>query len=199
MKGLVFVLLENRIRADHGDQAWDEILEETGLEGVYTTVGDYPYQEFVALLEAAEPYIGERGREAQRWFGRRALHQLAEEFFELFEPHDSTRAFALTINDVIHPEVRKLYPGAEVPTFDIDEAPAEGDLLLRYNSGRGLCSFAEGLLEGTADLYGETITVEQPACVHEGDPHCDLVLTVEGTTEARRLADLTEDPGAEPP
>lgn len=182
MKGIIFTLLEERIITEHGEDAWDEILQEAGVEGVYTTLGTYPHEEFVALLEAAEPWTGENGREAQQWFGRHALHQLADKYPHLFEPHDSTRSFALTINDVIHPEVRKLYPGAKVPTFDVDEDPDDGDLLLRYRSERGLCSFAEGLLLGTADRYDERVDVHQPDCVHEGDPHCDLMLDVEPMT-----------------
>lgn len=188
MKGIVFTLLEDRILADYGEDAWDEILDEAGVDGIYTTLGNYPHEELVALLDAAEPYAGYSGRDAQRWFGRHALVQLADKYPELFEPHTSTRGFALTINDVIHPEVRKLYPGAEVPTFEVEEHPDEGDLLLRYTSTRGLCSFAEGLLQGTGDLYGEEIDVEQPSCVHEGDDHCDLVLQVEGTPSAEAAA-----------
>lgn len=126
MKGIIFTLLENRIHEDHGDEVWDEILTEADLDGVYTTLGTYPYEELLALLEAAAEYTGYRGRQAQQWFGRQALHQLAGKYPELFDPHDSSRSFALTINDVIHPEVRKLYPGAHVPTFALDEHPDGG-------------------------------------------------------------------------
>lgn len=62
----------------------------------------------------------------------------------------------------------------------VDEQPRQGDLRLRYDSERGLCSFAEGILEGVGNLYGEKVTNQQPRCVHEGHPYCDLVVTVEG-------------------
>ena len=48
---------------------------------------------------------------------------------QFFEPHDCTRSFVLTLNDIIHPEVRKLYPGADVPEFDFgirDEPSGDG-------------------------------------------------------------------------
>lgn len=141
---------------------------------------DYPHGQLLALLEAAEPHIGHTGREAQRWFGRRALLQLTDEFYPLFRHHDSTAEFAAAINEEIHPAVEKRYPGAELPVLLVDEQPREGDLRLRYDSERGLCSFAEGILEGVGNLYGEKVAVEQPCCVHEGHPYCDLVLTVEG-------------------
>ena len=55
---------------------------------------------------------------------------------QLFEPHDSTRSFLLTLNDIIHPEVRKLYPGADVPEFDFDFRA--GMLVMGYRSTRKL-------------------------------------------------------------
>lgn len=176
MKGIIFILLEERIVEDHGHDAWDEILERAGVEGVYTTLGNYPYEAFLDLLQAAEPYTGTSGRDAQRWFGRHALHTFTQEHPHLFEPHDSTISFTKDLNEVIHPEVRKLYPEAPVPTFEVDEDPDEGDLLISYKSSRGLCSFAEGLIDGTADLYQEAVHIEQPACVHEGDDHCEILI-----------------------
>ena len=98
------------------------------------------------------------------WFGRNALPLFAERYPQLFEPHDSTRSFVLTLNDIIHPEVRKLYPGADVPEFDFDVR--DELLVMGYRSPRKLCSFAEGLLLGAADHYGERLTIEQPA-LHE--------------------------------
>lgn len=180
MKGLVFTLLQDRIVRDHGQDAWQDVLASADVPGEYEEMEDYPHTELLDLLGAAEPYTGRSGREAQRWFGRRALIQLAGDFYRFFRDHTSTVDLARAINDEIHPAVRQRYPGAEVPLFRIDDDPTHGDLRLRYDSGRGLCSFAEGLIEGTGNLYGEKVTIEQPRCVHEGYPYCDLVLTIEG-------------------
>ncbi|MFN2628903.1 MAG: V4R domain-containing protein [Gaiellaceae bacterium] len=43
-----------------------------------------------------------------------------------------------------------------------------------YYSPRKLCAFAEGLLLGAGDHYGETVAIEQPKCMHRGDPRCHL-------------------------
>ena len=43
-----------------------------------------------------------------------------------------------------------------------------------YRSPRKLCSFAEGLLLGAADHYGEKLTIEQPLCMKRGDDRCVL-------------------------
>lgn len=193
VKGLVFVLLENQIVADHGDEAWERVQRRAGLEHVtYGPRDDHPHEDLLALLEAAEPLVGHTGRDLQRWFGRRALIQLASEFYRFFRAHDTTVSFAAALNEEVHPAVRKRYPGAEVPVFQIDDDPREGDLRLRYDSDRGLCSFAEGLIEGTGQLYGEKVTIEQPCCVHEGHPYCDLVLTIEGAAGEDPFLDLDD-------
>ena len=112
-----------------------------------------------------------------RWFGRNALPLLAKSYPKFFEPHDSTRPFVLTLNDIIHPEVRKLYPGADVPVFDFDTSSDEV-LVMDYVSRRQLCSFAEGLIEGAADHYGETVSIEQSQCMGRGDSKCVLEITL---------------------
>ena len=63
----------------------------------------------------------------------------AERYPQLFEPHDCTRSFVLTLNDIIHPEVRKLYPGADVPEFDFGIRD-DDRLVMGYRSPRKLCS-----------------------------------------------------------
>ena len=46
-----------------------------------------------------------------------------------------------------------------------------------YRSPRKMCSFAEGLLLGAADHFGERLTIAQPACMKRGDDHCVLEIT----------------------
>lgn len=86
---------------------------------------------------------------------------------------------ALALNDVIHPQVRRLYPGADVPVFDYDTS-ANGMLVMDYRSPRMMCSFAEGLLEGSADHYAESIRIDRPACMKRGDEKCTLEITLAG-------------------
>ena len=90
-----------------------------------------------------------------------------------FEPHKSTRPFLLALNDVIHSEVRKLYPGADVPVFTYDTSSADV-LLMHYRSSRKMCALAEGFIEATAAHYDEELS-PRPAGMHErGDDKCVL-------------------------
>lgn len=172
MKGVVFNLLEQLVARDFGEDTWDSLLEASRLDGVYTSLGNYPDEDLVKLVSAAANALSMPPDDVVIWFGRNALPLFATRYPQLFEPHNSTRSFVLTLNDIIHPEVRKLYPGADVPEFDFDLR--DGVLVMGYRSARKLCSFAEGLLFGTADHYGERLTVEQPTCMKRGDDKCVL-------------------------
>jgi hypothetical protein len=172
MKGVVFNLLEQLVARDFGEDTWDALLDASGLDGVYTSLGSYPDEDLSKLVSAATDALAMPADEVVSWLGRNALPLFAGYYPQLFEPHDSTRSFVLTLNDIIHPEVRKLYPGADVPEFDFDLR--EGVLVMGYRSPRKLCSFAEGLLLGAADHYGERLTIEQPVCMKRGDDQCVL-------------------------
>lgn len=171
MKGIVFNLLEDIVRREYGEETWDLLLERSGLDGSYTSLGSYPDEDMNKLVTAAAAALDLPADDVLRWFGRNALPILAQKFPQFFSPHRSTRSFLLALNEVIHPEVHKLYPGAEVPVFDCDSA-SEDLLLMGYSSPRRLCAFGEGLIEGAAAHFGERVVLDQPKCARRGDEKC---------------------------
>jgi heme-NO-binding protein len=172
LKGVVFNLMEQLVVRDFGEETWDALLEAGRLDGVYTSLGSYPDEDFRLLVSAASDALAMPVDDVVVWLGRQLLPLFAGRYPRLFEPHDSTRSFVLTLNDIIHPEVRKLYPGADVPEFDFDAG--EDFVVMGYRSPRKLCSLAEGLLLGAADHYHEQLTIEQPFCMKRGDGRCVL-------------------------
>ena len=93
-----------------------------------------------------------------------------------FSSQPSTRPFVLSVNSIIHPEVRKVYPGADVPTFDFHDE-VDGSLAMGYRSPRRLCALAQGFIEGAATHYGETVIFEHRECMHKGDKRCLCVIS----------------------
>ena len=178
MKGIVFSLLEDAVTRTHGEDVWDDLLDRAALDGAYTSLGSYPDSDLFALVAAASAVTGDDPQAVIRWFGRAAMPTLAEAYPGFFEPHTDVRSFLQTLNDIIHPEVRKLYPGADVPTFGFSYAP-DGTISMRYGSGRRMCSFAEGLIEGAAAHYGQIVHLDQPTCMLRGDDWCTIEVRVE--------------------
>ena len=178
MKGIVFNLLEGAVTRAYGENTWDDLLEAAGLAGSYTSLGNYPDSDLTGLVQAASAATGIPQQATIRWFGREALPALASAYPGFFDPHQDVILFLYTLNEIIHPEVRKLYPGADVPTFGFATAE-DGTVTMRYGSPRQLCAFAEGLIEGAAAHFGQTVAIEQPDCMLRGDELCTIEIRVD--------------------
>lgn len=176
MKGIVFNILEEVVTEEHGEETWDKLLSAAGAKGTYTSLGSYPDEELLKIVGAASKALNTPPADVLRWFGRKAMPHFIGRYPHFFRRHKSTRPFLLTLNSIIHPEVRKLYPGAHVPVFGFDDSRKDR-LLLTYASEKKLCTFAEGLIHGAADHFGETVTIEQTECMLRGDPRCILACT----------------------
>jgi len=178
MKGIIFNLLEQVVSEEYDEKTWEALLDGAKLDGAYTAVGSYPDEDLLALVGAASTALGTPADDVVRWFGRKAMPLMVQRYPQFFEGHESTRPFLLSLNDIIHPEVRKLFPGAYAPSFIFDES-VPGKLSLSYVSQRNLCPFAEGLIDGAADHFGETVTIEHSECQRRGGANCVLVCTFE--------------------
>lgn len=182
MKGIIFNLLEEVVTTHIDEMTWDGILDEAAASGVYTTLGNYPDAELVKLLGALSLRTGKSCEEALQWFGRLSMPFLARRYPEFFTAHAGMRSFLLSLNDVIHAEVKKLYPGADVPVFEFESPAGAGEhdtLIIHYQSKRRLCALAEGFIAGTSDHYREQVKVTQPTCMLKGAGECVLVCEFE--------------------
>ncbi len=175
MKGIIFNLVEETVVADHGEDAWESLLESAGVEGAYTALGQYPDEELSLLITAGAAALGVSAGDLTRRLGRSALLGLARRYPRFFEGHQTTRPFLMTLNDVIHPEVRKLHVDADPPDFVFrDEDPST--LVMEYRSHRQLCALAEGMIVGAGVHFGEVVTVEHDGCMLDGAAHCTLLV-----------------------
>ncbi|HLI48079.1 MAG TPA: heme NO-binding domain-containing protein [Chthonomonas sp.] len=181
MKGIVFNLLESVVCSQFGEDTWDDILEESQVHGVYTTLGNYPDDELFQIVCAASKILHISPHEVIRFFGQKSIPLMAAAHPEFFSAHNNTRSFILALNTIIHPEVRKLYPGAQVPVFEFDTS-SSNKLIITYSSPRKLCAFAQGLIEGTAEYFGETIDLQHLVCMHRGDSNCVLQVVFNTTS-----------------
>ena len=176
MKGIIFQLLEDVVVDAYGEATWDELLDAAGLDGAYTSLGSYDDAELTALVAAAAEKLSLPDGEVLRWFGQRAIPGMARRGPEFFTAHQTTVAFLLSLNDVIHPEVRKLYSGAFCPHF-VFTSPPDGSLTIGYRSPRQLCDLAHGFIFGAGDYYGESLVVQHRACMHDGADSCLIAVT----------------------
>lgn len=172
MKGILFQLFEEFARDRLGPDAWYSCLRDaTGSEETsWTAPGTYPSADFAALVEAFAERTDLPPPRTLRAFGAFAFPRLAERYAPFLEEHRSARSLLLGLGTSIHESIRRVYPDAEPPSFDVEETP-EG-LRLTYRSARKWCAFVEGMLDGVASWYGEAMEHRQIECAHRGRESC---------------------------
>ena len=171
MKGIVFNLLEEVVTRDFGADAWDGILEISQGAGAYTSLGNYSDAEMLSLVSAAAAQLQITAPEVLRWFGENAMPLLKERYGVLFANHGSSRSFVLSVNSIIHPEVRKLYSGANCPFFHFREG-GDGSVMMEYGSSRKMCDLAHGFVRGAAKIFGEDVMIPHHTCMNHGANKC---------------------------
>lgn len=176
VKGLLFDVAREVVAEVLGEDEWDRAVEAAGVEGAYTSLGNYPDAEMVSLVDLIASTAGLTRDETLRTVGIHGYPHLARRHPELVAGVDDLGALLHSLNSVIHPEVLKLYPDSTVPSFDVVDV-AEDRWHVTYDSRRGMCRLAEGLIVGGGASLGTTTEVTHLSCVHDGDGTCVLEVT----------------------
>lgn len=179
MMGVVFQMLGSCVSESFGADVWQRALQAARSDGAYASHQRYNDVQFDALVAAVAGDRGITATAAQRWFGEAAIPHFYAMAPQFFDPHQDSWSFLLTLNDIIHPQVRTQYPGAHAPDFDFSVNEA-GALVIGYHSLRRMCAFAEGLIVASMRHYGETPALDHTRCMHRDDPYCEFVLPAPG-------------------
>lgn len=177
MKGIVFNLFEKFVIQGWGEDTYEKILEAAPIRktGVFLGPATYPDSDLLALVAVASEQLQVPPEVAVRKFGHFCFQGLTSRFPRFLEGVPDAKSFLLTVDQIIHVEVHKLYRDAETPTF-LYQDTGPTTLTIEYRSRRKLCVFMEGLIEGLAEHFHENIKQHQVKCTHRGDSHCDFRL-----------------------
>lgn len=177
VKGVLFDVVREVVAELLGEDAWDRAVESAGFEGSYTSLGNYPDEEMAELVVLLSESAGLSVDETLRTVGIHGWRHLELRQPELVAGVDDMGTLLHSLNNVVHTEVRKLYPDSFVPLFGItDEGPNRW--LVTYESERRMCRLAEGLLLGFSDARGLSTTITHVACMNHGDGNCVLDVAV---------------------
>lgn len=160
MKGVVFTEFFEFVEAETSPILLQQVINKSELasNGVYTATGTYPVCEMGALVSTLAESTGTNPGVLLKNFGHHLLRYFASSSPHFFAACDNTFDFLSTIESHIHVDVKKLYPDAELPTFEvIDHTPSR--YVINYSSARGLGDLCEGLIAETLIHFGETATI----------------------------------------
>jgi hypothetical protein len=172
MKGVVFTEFMELVESRMGLDILDRIITEADLpnDGAYTAVGTYDHAELVRLVQALSAASGMSVPALIHLFGEHLFQRFSVSYRRLFDDAPSTFDFLDRIDNVIHVEVRKLYPDAELPKLAC-ERPSPNALTMLYSSPRGFGDLAEGLIHGCIKHFGESISLTRTDLPTEGKLH----------------------------
>ena len=185
MKGEIFNLLEVFIVENWGQETFEEIFEEVhaklATKEPFVGPGTYPDSDLFAIAGSAAAKLNISLPEALRAFGKFCFPKLALKVPQFVSPFHHPKDFLLTLHNVIHVEVKKLYKDAEPPNFFYRD-PAPSQLVMIYDSRRKLYDFVEGLLDGVSDYFKVPIQVRRTPVMQDGKEMCEFLLTFGSST-----------------
>ncbi len=181
MKGMVFTEFLEMVEDKFGFTVANTIIENSDLPsgGAYTSVGTYDYREMLEMVQQLSNEIDVPVYDLVKVFGEHLFNQLARNYSYFFPKDQNAFAFLEGIDNYIHVEVRKLYPDAELPSFEC-QRPDPNTMILNYKSPRPFGDLALGLLEGCVKHFDEPISIQRQKLEH-AELHAErFTLTHEG-------------------
>jgi hypothetical protein len=160
MKGIVFTEFLEMVETRFDPAMVDRIILSAQVPsgGAYTAVGTYDHGEMWSLVAALSKATATPVPDLLRAFGQHLFGRFVTGYPRFFTGVGSAFDFLENLNSVIHVEVRKLYPDAELPHFEILERSAKRMVLL-YQSARHFADLAEGLIQGCAEHFREPLAI----------------------------------------
>lgn len=179
MKGLVFVELLAMAEDAFGEDVVDGVIDRALLPsgGAYTAVGNYPCDELMALVGGFSHHSGIEAPELQKLFGRWMMNSFVRHYPDFFVGRSGSLDMLAVIGDKIHVEVRKLYPDADLPQFDVVR-PDQHTMQMTYRSPRALADFCHGLIEGCVTHFGETAVIDRNDRLAGGKTEADFSIRI---------------------
>jgi hypothetical protein len=160
MKGVVFTEFIDMVEATFGLEVADKIIGSSHLasKGAYTSVGTYDYHEMVELVTELSKATDIPVPDLLKAFGNYLFGQFVKRYPAFFTEKQTVFGFLQQVEKHIHVEVRKLYPDAELPTFETSQSsPNQMEML--YSSERKMSDLAEGLILGCIAHFKEQISI----------------------------------------
>ncbi len=161
MKGVIFAEITRFVEQEFSIEIADAMITKSAVasEGTYTSVGNYPHQEALAMFGALADLLGQPVPVLADYYGFWLSSRFVELYPEMFEGYTDVRTFLRDVDGHHHREVQKLYPDAVPPSV---VAVIDGEeLTVSYASHRPLADVAFGLIRGYIAYFDDALVVER--------------------------------------
>jgi hypothetical protein len=169
MKAIVFTEFLELVEEKFGLEMVDHIISNSVLEseGIYTSVGTYSFSEMLQLLQHLSKKTDISIDNLLLVYAEHFFGVIEDSYPGLLETYKDPIEMISSIENHIHVEVRKIYPDAELPTFEVVEKTKDS-LVMIYTSSRAMHHFGLGLMNKTFEHFDSTATIELEKIKEDG-------------------------------
>ena len=171
MYGLVTKAFQDMVIQGHGEDAWQRIRKEAGLDDERViSLKNYPDSLTFRLVSAACHQLGAEANSILEAFGEYWVLYTAEEGYgDMLDFTGSTLPEFLNNLNLLHLRVKNIMPELRPPAFSC-ENEIENSVELIYESSRdGLSPMVTGLLVSLGKRFDKALKVEQTVFKKDGN------------------------------
>ncbi|GCE47973.1 heme-NO-binding protein [Thermosporothrix hazakensis] len=178
MHGLVVYTWEKYLRERYGEQFLSWYRDSMGQPQDNQPLIEHIYldEEVVRGVMLASQAQGVSVDQLLREYGRYFITNITTNHrcAYLLDSVTSGRDLLLKMGEA-HAQMHRASEMVTPPLFRYEKAPDDPlAFFLIYQNGRTLCSLLYGAIEGAAERYGETVQIEELACMKQGAEACVL-------------------------
>ncbi len=178
MYGLVNKAVEDLVRSRFGDDTWEKIKQQAGVEDeIFISMDAYPDDVTYRLVGAASAVLGISAAQVLEAFGEYWVVYTAKEGYgdtlKMFG--DTLPAFLINL-DTMHAHVATVFPDLKPPSFRCSDMTDHGMRLHYYSTRAGLAPMVIGLLRGLGVMFNVDLRIAQEAYREAGADHDEFVV-----------------------
>lgn len=161
MKGIIFTEFLELVEEKFGLGMVDKIISQSNLEsdGVYTAVGTYEFSEMLQLISHLSQNTDIAVDDLLMVYAEHLFAALIKSHPDLVSHYKDPMDLLASIENHIHVEVQKIYPDAQLPTFDLEER-TDDKMVMVYKSDKALYMLGKGLMLETFKLFKVPANIE---------------------------------------
>jgi hypothetical protein len=181
VKGIVFTEFLEMVEEEHSPAFLEDVIAEANLAsgGAYTAVGQYPDEELLTLLRLVSEKTGTAEQILLKRFGERIFKTFCKRYHRIIRSTPNAYMLFEQVENTIHREVKKLYPDAECPSFELERhSPIRYSLI--YNSSRPLGDLCEGIIRAALSHHGERGSISRTELQSHPKTRIRFEITIRG-------------------
>jgi len=154
MKGLIFTEFLELVEKKFGLAMVDAIIEASDLpsEGIYTSVGTYEFSELLQLIGHLSNNTDIPADDLLLVYSEHLFKVLINAHPDMIAHYNDPMDLIASIENHIHVEVQKIYPEAQLPSFELVDR-TQHHMELIYRSDKALYMLGKGLMQETFKYF----------------------------------------------